>query len=709
MENKKLNKLELDNNFVFYIDNISFGIRHLIINGWTVSTETKNEVDIKTRSLVKINRYPRIDVNKDKNLNDEYKSGFEISCCPFLPIKIRFIDGKKIKTFKVNGTKLFVLRILVLLKKVFKSIKNDGLKMTLFKIKNRLNDNNAQIIEESYHDWFMRHRVTKEELNIQRNIKFTYNPLISIVVPTYNTPKVLLNEMIESIRNQTYTNWELCIADGKSSNKETIKELKEYIKKDNRIKVVFLDENHMISGNTNQAINIATGEFVALMDHDDIIEPNTLFEYVKYLNEDNSIDFIYCDEDKVNEEGTEYFHHHFKPDFAIDNLRGNNYITHFSMIRKSVLDAIGPFDSQCDGAQDYDMILRVVDYTKNIVHISKPLYHWRVTNQSTSQGSGAKPYVIEAGRRAVEKHLERNNIKGVVENAKAPCMYRIKYELIDNPLISIIIPNKDHVEDLKKCIKSILKKTTYENYEIIIVENNSEDDNTFNYYNELEKNPKIRVVYWKGPFNFSGINNYGVKFAKGEQLLLLNNDVEVISPDWLQEMLMFSQRSDVGAVGALLYYEDNTIQHGGTILGLGGIAGHAFLNIPRGSPGYAGRLFIPQDYTCVTAACLMVKRSIYEEVGGLEEKFAVAFNDVDFCMKIRRAGYLNVFTPYAELYHYESKSRGSDLDPDKIERFKSEINLFESIWKNELEKGDPFYNPNFTMNVTDGCFTVRKE
>ncbi len=537
----------------------------------------------------------------------------------------------------------------------------------------------------------------------QQNYKFSKNIKFSILVPLYNTPKDFLTEMINSVTEQTYHNWELCLADGSTAEFAYVgKMCRDLAKKDPRIIYKKLEQNLGISENTNACLKMATGDYIALFDHDDVLEATVLFEYMKAICEQNA-DFIYCDEDKFNKFGDRLYDENYKPDFAVDNLRSNNYICHFAVFDKKLIEKAGAFRKEFDGSQDHDLILRLTEQAKHIVHIPKILYHWRVSEASVASDPYAKPYTIEAGKKAVAEHLERVGLKGTVESTKIhPNIYRIKYDIIGNPLVSIIIPNYNHVEELSRCIDSIINKSTYKNYEIIIVENNS-DKATFDYYDTLEKYDNIKVVVYKpeGGFNYSAINNFGVKFAKGEHYILLNNDVEIITPEWIEEMLMYSQREDIGAVGAMLYYPNDTIQHAGVTIGVLTLAGHNFKHLHRGDPGYFGRAGYQQNVTAVTAACLMLPAKIYEQVGGLDESFAVAFNDIDFCMRIRKAGYLIAFTPFAELYHYESISRGDDATPEKRERFVSEVNRFQARWKKELEDGDPYYNPNLTLDRED--------
>ncbi len=538
--------------------------------------------------------------------------------------------------------------------------------------------------EERYNNWI------SKKSKIEENAKFEYNPLISIITPLYNTPKEFFLEYIKSMNRQTYENWEVCLVDASDSQLEYIKEIQ-----DERIKYKRLEENRGISENSNEAIQMATGEFIALVDHDDIISPNALYEVVKRLNEKPETDFIYSDEDKFEEDVGNRFYPFFKPDFSPDFLRSNNYICHLSVIRKSLVEKIGGFRKEFDGAQDYDLILRVTENTKKIEHIPEILYHWRIHSASTAQNMETKNYAIEAGRKAIEEHCKRLELPiEKVESIEPLGLYRTKYSVVGEPLVSIIIPNKDSVKYLKRAINSILK-STYKNYEIIIIENNSTKKSTFKYYDEIKSFAKI--IKYEGEFNYSKINNFGVKYANGEYLLLLNNDIKVITNDWLEEMLSICQREDVGIVGAKLLYSDKTVQHAGVVVGMGGIAGHVNRLIADKNPGYFGRVAVINNYSAVTAACLMTKKDLYEKVEGLDEKFKVAFNDVDFCMKIRQLQKLIVYTPFARLFHYESKSRGYEDTPEKLERFNGEIKLFESKWKDELEKGDPYFNPNLDL------------
>ena len=555
-----------------------------------------------------------------------------------------------------------------------------------------------------YDTWLRIMRVSRQELFAQRKTKFSYAPKFSVVVPLYHTPAKFLKDLVRSMMYQSYANWELCLVNASPEDVHLTSLLENWAMRDKRIRVIRLEKNLGIAQNTNAGIAASTGEFIAFLDHDDFLEPDALFCYADALNKDKTIDVFYSDEDKTDEYAAHYFYPHFKSDFNIDLLHANNYMCHFLAVRKSLVDTVGGLNEKFDGAQDYDFVFRCVEAVKDeeIYHVPKILYHWRCHEDSTSENPESKLYAFDAGQRAVQAHYDRIGVKVEVSKGEFLGLYRTKFLRDYDPLISIIIPNKDHIDDLKRCIDSIEAKSTYTNYEYIIVENNSEEKETFAYYEQLEAvNPKVHVVYYKGHFNYSAINNFGVQYAKGEYFLLLNNDTEIINDDCLEELLGYCTREDVGAVGARLYYEDDTIQHAGVVIGFGGIAGHCFVQQKRGFTGYCHRIICAQDYSAVTAACMMVKREAFEKVGGLSEELQVAFNDIDFCMKLRQAGYLIVYNPYAELYHYESKSRGLEDTPEKVARFNQEIATFEKRWPDILKNGDPFYNPNLTLDSQD--------
>ncbi|MBE5865635.1 MAG: glycosyltransferase [Lachnospiraceae bacterium] len=567
----------------------------------------------------------------------------------------------------------------------------------------------------------------EERAKLERETVFPRMVKISILVPLWNNKREFQIEMLESVMNQTYQNWELCLADGSDDEHAYMGEIcKEYVEKSGgRIVYKKLEKNMGISGNTNACLELATGEYIGLFDQDDILHPSVLYEYVKAINEKGA-DYIYCDETTFK--GTDInkmLTMHFKPDYAPDNLRANNYICHFSVFARSLLDGGELFRTKFDGSQDHDMILRLTDNAKCIVHVPKLMYYWRSHAGSVASGIDAKPYAIAAAKGAVAEHLRGHGYDHFqISGTRAfETIFRIRYEIIGTPKISIVIPNKDHVEDLRRCVTSIREKSTYDNYEIIIVENNSETDDIFKYYGELleceysaktgvdvctSPDGKISVVRFKGAFNYSAVNNLGVKHASGDYILLLNNDTEVITVNWMEELLMYAQREDVGAVGAKLYYGDRTIQHAGVVIGLGAhrTAGHTHYKQSRQNLGYMGRLCYAQNVSAVTGACLMVKKSLFDAVGGLEEGFAISLNDVDLCLKLREKGLLNVFTPFAELFHHESVSRGLDDNGEKAERYNKESEKFREKWKAVLEAGDPYYNPNFSLDRSDFSLNV---
>ncbi len=549
---------------------------------------------------------------------------------------------------------------------------------------------------------------TPKELEAQRKKRFEPDIKFSVIVPLYNTPEQYLCAMIDSVLAQTYSNWELCLADGSDEKHEYVGKIAmKYAKKDSRILYKRLEKNLGISGNTNACLDMSTGDYISLFDHDDLLHESALYCVMEAI-EGEGADFIYTDENTFHDTPKDAYHPHFKPDFSPDTLRSYNYICHLTSFSRELLDKVGGFRSEFDGSQDYDMILRLTEKASKIVHIPKILYYWRCHKASVASDISAKPYTLVAAKKALDEHLERLGLAGKSVDTRIPSVYKIEYDIVGEPLVSIIIANKDYIDDLDKCITSIVEKSTYKNYEIIVVENNSTDPNTFKYYDEVTKKyPQVKVVYWKGQgFNYSKINNFGFEASRGEHIILLNNDIEILTPSWIEEMLMFSQREDVGAVGAMLYYPDDTIQHAGVIIGIGAdpemaVAGHSHKYFKRGEYGYASRLCLAQNLSAVTAACIMIRASVYREVDGLDESFAVAFNDVDLCLKIRKSGHLIVWTPFAEAYHYESKSRGLETTPEKVARFNSEINNFLGKWRTVRDAGDPYYNPNLTLERED--------
>ena len=680
------------------------------LRGWAIaptSVEIRIFDENKKPLAAEIQRTDRVDVDQlYEELENPEKTGFftEVTNvsgnCLYVVFKAG--DKKTIKIVPLRKIEVLAKKVDKYAKKGIRYWKSQGGVALAGKIISKVKT--ASTREIPYQKWITRHLPGKAELEKQRRTKLKYSPKISIVVPLYKTPEKYLRRLVESVQEQTYSNWELCLSDGSGADSPVAGILKQLAASDKRIKVIPHDSALQISENTNSAIEAATGDFIAFADHDDELTPHALFECVKALNDHPGTLVVYSDEDKMSMDGHKFFQPHFKPDYNPDLLCTVNYICHLFVVSRKVIDQVGMLRKEFDGAQDYDFIFRCVEAVKDeeIYHVPKILYHWRCHEDSTAENPESKTYAFEAGRRAVQEHYNRIGIQAKVLDGEFLGLYRTEFIRDHDPLISIIIPNKDHIDDLKRCMDSIDQKSTYQNYEYVIVENNSTDPVTFEYYKKLEaENEKVHVVYWDGVFNYSAINNYGASFARGEYFLLLNNDTEIINPNCLEELLGYCMRSDVGAVGARLYYEDDTIQHAGVVIGFGGIAGHCFVLQPRGTTGYCHRIICAQDYSAVTAACMMVKRTAFEEVGGLSEELQVAFNDIDFCMKLRKAGYLIVYNPYAELYHYESKSRGLEDTPEKVARFNREISVFEKRWPDILRNGDPYYNPNLTLKSQD--------
>lgn len=552
--------------------------------------------------------------------------------------------------------------------------------------------------DPEYPDWFKEHKATPGALEKQSKIVFPHAPLFSVIVPLYNTPLTFFGDMVESVKSQSYANWELILVNASPNNRELRNRVAQVTNADGRIKAIDLSENKGISENTNAGIEIASGDFISFFDHDDVLEPDLLFSYAEAIENNKDVDLLYCDEDKLMPDG-KLAQPFFKPDFNIDLLRNNNYICHMLTIRKSLLDQIEPNTKEFDGAQDHNLTLRAVEKARSIYHVPKVLYHWRLSETSTAANADSKPYATIAGIKAVQSHLDRLGLKATVEQSRRPFTYKVTYDVPDpHPLVSIIIPTKDNVKILDTCIQSIVNKTTYDNYEIVLIENNSTEKETFKYYSKIQdRYPDVlRVITWEQEFNFSKLMNFGVKHAKGDYLLLLNNDTEVITPNWIETMLGICAREDVGAVGVKLYYPDNTIQHAGLCV-TGGVAGHLCQNMPKNNWGYFALNDAQQDFSAVTAACMMTKREEYKKVAGFTEELQVAFNDVDFCLKLREINKLVVYTPEVELYHYESISRGAENNTKRKIRFHKEVAYMNYRWAGYYVKGDPYMNPNFTI------------
>jgi len=611
---------------------------------------------------------------------------------------IRFL--KKLKPYNIQ--------------KGLRYLKHFGLKEFLVRLSERMEPE-----EVPYGPWYEEHRAKPEELERQRKQSLTWENfsggeesacVFSIAVPVFRTPAKFLCEMIESVRSQSFPFWELCLANADPEDREVAEILERYCREDRRIRVKNLKENKGISENTNAALAMARGEFVGLLDHDDLLAQDALYEMAARLEKDEGIDVFYTDEDKVTTDLSEHFQPHLKPDFNLDLLRSNNYICHFFVVRREIAERIGGFRPEFNGAQDYDFIFRCTEQAEKIVHIPRILYHWRVHSASTADNPASKMYAYEVGKRAIEGNLERSGVRGVVSLRQDYGFYDVHYPVEGEPLVSILIPNKDQKETLMHCIRSVLETSTWKNLEILIIENNSEREETFACYRELEKDPRIRILTYPGKtFNYSAINNFGVQQAKGEYLLFLNNDIEVITPDWIEQMLGNCQRPEVGIVGAKLYYPDNTIQHAGIIIGIGGIAGHAFLGLARAKSGYLHKASLQMDYSAVTAACMMMKAEAFRKAGGFEEKLTVAFNDVDLCLRTVEQGWLVVYDPHVEMYHYESKSRGAEDSEEKLRRFQQEIEFMRTRWIRLLKDGDPNYNPNLTLSKWNYSLRGRKK
>lgn len=711
---KAANLQKLQNEIDFFLEQVSLQKDQCYMKGWAASA---SPITIRVKGAggkpidSQVSWHGRRDVAQVyREVESLPDSGFEV----VLPhrgmsaVSLELTDGNRVSEVKVPVASTFFFENMLgnsYLGKGARFLHQHGWKQFCTRTMQVLAQKSAP--QGDYGKYRLAVAPTEEELSRQRKETFQYAPLISIVVPLYKTPEKCLGQLVKSVQSQTYGNWELCLSDGSGKDSPLEKYLSRLESQEPRVKVVRNSGQLQISENTNAALQAASGEFIAFADHDDLLSEDALYECVKALQKEPETELIYSDEDKVSMNGKLYFQPHFKSDYNPDLLCSMNYFCHLVVVKKKLLDKAGMLDAAFDGAQDYDFVLRCTEHTDKIFHIPKVLYHWRAHENSTAENPESKRYAFEAGKRAVQAHLDRLKIPARVEMGEYPGLYRVHYLWKEQPLVSILIPNKDHVEDLDKCIQSIEQRSNYRNYEFIIIENNSELPETFEYYKRLEaENKKARVVYWEKGFNFSAINNFGAGFAKGEYLLLLNNDTEMIGPDCLWELLGPCMREDVGITGARLYYEDGTIQHAGVVIGFGGIAGHTFIGFDKEANGYFSRIICAQNYSAVTAACMMTKKSVYQEVGGLTEDLVVAFNDIDYCMKVKKFGKLIVYNPYAELYHYESKSRGLEDSPQKQERYYKEMKYFVTKWQEFMDQGDPYYNPNLTLSKAD--FSLRQ-
>lgn len=587
-------------------------------------------------------------------------------------------------------------RISSLLKKFLDIYRSEGLARALKRGLQNAEKLVPAIAFRRYRRWYEEHEPSPQQIAHQRQLaqQMTQPPLISVVIPVFNPPAAILTQTLESVLNQTYPYWECCLANGDPSN-QVIKDLIDrYTGQDGRYKVVNLEQNLGIAGNTNAAIAIASGEYIGFLDHDDQLAPFALYEVSARLHSDPEIDMVYSDEDKVDERGRRFFPF-FKPDYSPDYLRSSNYVCHFLVVRRLLGDRLGWVRDGFEGAQDYDLILRVSEQARRIAHIPQVLYHWRTIQGSTAADSNAKPYAGASGAKAVNEHLRRVGLPGTAESRSMPTSYRVRYEFAGSPRVSIFIPNHDHAADLRTAVKSILNKSTYTNYEIVIIENNSVEPETFALYEELKTlDGRIRVLDWQQPFNYAAVNNWAVRQARGEMLLFLNNDIEVITPAWIEELLMHATRPGVGSVGAKLYFPNNTIQHAGVVVGEGEVAIHIYEGYSRDMTGHGMQLVLARNVSANTSACMMVSREVFDSVGGFDEKYVLAYSDVDLCLRLLEAGCINVWTPFAELYHVGSSTRGYERTPAQLTRLEAEVAHLRQRWQSLLALGDPYFNQN---------------
>ncbi|MDO4488567.1 MAG: glycosyltransferase family 2 protein [Eubacteriales bacterium] len=717
----------------YRIDAMSLRDGTLVIEGWAVG-EDNNLVDISMVSTdgspIQCTAVERDRADVEKQFGAPHMCGFTVAVKWDDRDKDGYLvldDGKTKRKIRVNESKvkqknsirtkrtekLLALCHFETLQVAWDFYKENGLralwKKAIHKIKK---------IDEDYDypEWEVKTRISEETLEAQRNTKFEVSPLISVVIPAYKTPENYLRMLYDSFLKQTYQNFEVVVADGSGDYKGVRKVTEEYSTKyPGRFNLVDLKGNLGIADNTNAGLEAARGDFIALCDHDDELPPDALFNVVEAINAHPEAQFIYTDEDKIDFDGEAVFEPHFKSDFNPELLTSVNYICHLSVIRRDLLKKVGGFRKEFDGAQDYDFFLRCTEEavrgevpseealksgrftSERVIHVPKISYHWRYHKGSTAENPESKLYAFEAGIKAIKAHYERTGVKYKdVLKGVTYGYYHTTFDDIDRK-VSIIIPNKDHTDDLDKCIKSVKLLSTHKNIEFIIVENNSTLDETWEYYKEIEKESDIKVVRWEKEFNYSAINNFGATFATGDVLLLLNNDIELIAPDSISEMLNYVMRPEIGIVGARLNYGDDTIQHAGVVIGLGGIAGATFVGLHEKENSYMHRMMCTQDYSAVTAACLMIRKEVFDSVGGLDTDLAVAFNDIDLCMKVRTLGLRVVYDPYSVWHHYESKSRGLEDTPEKVKRFNGEIAVFAKKWGEIVNKGDPYYNPNLTL------------
>nr|WP_248628601.1 glycosyltransferase family 2 protein [Enterococcus cecorum] len=710
--------------YTIYIDSIlrNGNNNSIVISGWALDEETKTVPSIHVEGfdgIVQISYVYRGDVNALHKLASNVSAGFQIELDDHHShndsIRLVF-EGNQQTTIKeinlnqkfslVPGTEGKWLKRWQRVRRGLGYIRRNGLISTYRRLK--MDQAPGKSVQD-YQVWISKNENWDVEA-IQKEIQnFKYQPKISILMPVYNVEQNWLEKCIQSVQNQFYPNWELCMADDCSTDESVRPTLEKYAQSDERIKVVFRSENGHISRATNSALEIATGEFVALLDNDDELAPIAFYEVVKALNENPELDLIYSDEDKIDMQGNR-FDPAFKPDWSPDLLLGTNYISHLGVYRRSIMNEIGGFRPGFEGSQDYDLVLRFTEKTtaQRIHHIPKVLYYWRILPTSTAADQSTKGYAFEAGLKAVQEALVRRGIKGTAHHAAGNGLYDVEYEVLSTDLVSIIIPTRDGYDDMLRCLNSIVAKTSYPNYEIIVADNGSTDERMEKLYAKFkgQLGERFRVESIDIPFNYSRINNLAAQKAKGKYLLFLNNDTEVITPGWITKMVSFAQFERIGMVGAKLYYPNQTIQHAGVIVGLGGAAGHCHHTYPKGDFGYFGKLEINVNYLAVTAACCMIRKADFEQLGGFEEELTVAFNDVDLCLREYEAGHDNVWLHGVELYHYESQTRGYENTPEKKARFDQETKFMEDRWGKYIAN-DPFYSPN--LSRVGGHFGIRLE
>lgn len=705
VETKKIEKLK--DKIPMSVDEFVLDDRGISVSGWCIAREDYS-ICLKDASGAVISG--KIMDRRRTDVEQAYPECKKEWIQGYLFTSKERIEGKVTVEVYCDGVKEIVQHSFrqALPMKIGKSIKEQGWKIKVYYQQFGLKQTVRRALEKlggkevrTYEAFRRRYFPDKKELNRQRKEQFVYEPLFSIVVPLYKTPLPYLEDLIRSIQAQTYGKWELYLSDG-SGKESSLKEvLRNYARKEKRIHIIENDCRLNISDNTNRALEQADGDYVVFVDHDDTLAPDALYECVKVLNREPDVEVIYTDSDKLSENGKRYSEPCFKPDFNMELLRCQNYICHLTVIQKRFLDKVGYLNSDYSGVQDYDHILRCVERTNRIVHIPKILYHWRMCPGSVAVDTDNKPYTYELFQKILREHYDRMGIQAEVK-AVFPGVVRTVYQLPYEPLVSVIIANKDHREDLMRCVESLEQESEYKNLEILIVENNSVSEEIVTYYDQVQRQyDNVRVLRYEKEFNYADIQNYAAVRAKGDHLLLLNNDTWLERPESIREMLGYCMRDDVGIVGAKLLYPDDTIQHAGVIVGLGGVADHAFVGMDREDPGYCCRAICAQEYSAVTAACLMVKKTVFMEVGGMDTELKIAFNDVDFCLRVKEAGYKIIYNPFSIWYHDESKTRGAEDTPEKIERFRGEIEYFQRRWANFLYWGDPSYNPNLVLDRHD--------